>query len=126
MTSGWCSLHGVERGGAVAGADHVVAVGEQQLAEERADALGVVSDEHAAAPRLNRRVRFHHDTRPSGTIGDSVRPLERRHRGVESVTFELAVEGAAADAEQPRRDGLVAAHLLERADDVLTLDFDER
>jgi hypothetical protein len=40
--------------------------------------------------------------------------------------FELTVERAPADPEQPRRNRLVAPHLLQRADDVVALHFDER
>src|SRR6267142_1368419 len=52
----------------------------------------------------------------------------RRHRDtlVQAVPLELPVERAAADAEEPRGDGLVAPHLLQRPDDVLALDLDER
>src|SRR4030095_11962975 len=52
--------------------------------------------------------------------------LDCRHRRVQPVAFQLAIEGAPADAEQPRRYGLVATHLFERPDDVLALDLDER
>ena len=42
-------LDGVERRVAVVDADHLVAVRGEQLLEERAHAVGVVGDEHAAA-----------------------------------------------------------------------------
>ena len=45
---------------------------------------------------------------------------------MQTVPFELTIERAAADAEQPRGDRLVATDLLQRADDVLALDLDER
>ena len=44
-------LHGVERLGAVLDGDDVVPLGKQKFAEEGANALGVVGDEHTAAPR---------------------------------------------------------------------------
>ena len=45
---------------------------------------------------------------------------------VQPVPFELAVERAPADAEHASGDRLVAAHLLQRADDVIALDVDEQ
>ena len=41
---------------------------------------------------------------------------------MQAVPLQLPVERAAADAEQPRGDRLVAAHLLQGPDDVLALD----
>src|SRR5580765_2303593 len=52
----------------------------------------------------------------------------RRHRNplVKTMPFELTIERATADPEQTRGDRFVATDLLERADDVLALDLDER
>src|SRR5262245_36947272 len=54
------------------------------------------------------------------------RASDHRNAVMKPMPFELPVEGAAADAEQPRCDRLVSAHLLQRANDVVSLDFDER
>ncbi len=59
-------VNGIERGGPVRRTDDVVAVGQQQLSEQRPDAFSVVSDEHPAPP-LHLCYRLVHDTRPKGT-----------------------------------------------------------
>ena len=45
---------------------------------------------------------------------------------METMSFELSVEGAAADAEHPGGNRLIAPHLLQGPDDVLAFDFYER
>jgi hypothetical protein len=41
------------------------------------------------------------------------------------MAFQLSIERTAADPEEPGGDRFVTAHLLQRAHDVLPLDFDE-
>ena len=64
------SLDRFERGGAVGGGNHIVAVAAQQLTKQRAHALGVVDDEHTAAAR-DRRQDFIHD---ACSRGGALRP----------------------------------------------------
>ena len=73
---------------------------------------------NAASSCQSRHTSQRHDRLPS-------RP-SARHDVMQAVPFELTIEGPPADAEQTRRHRLVAAHLLERPDDVLALDLDER
>jgi hypothetical protein len=48
--------------------------------------------------------------------------LQRHDPLVQPVALELLVERAAADAEQPRRHGLVATRLIQHPRDVVALD----
>ena len=70
-------MDGRERGLAIGDVDDLVAVRGEQLPIERADAVGVVGDEHAAAARRLGTVRRISITRNILSIG-STRPRRRR------------------------------------------------
>src|SRR3954469_22870767 len=64
----------------------------------------------------------------SETVAERVRSLVAAadDGALEAEALEAPVERAAADAEQPRRDLLVAARVLQRAQDVVALDGGEQ
>ena len=128
MTSGWCSCTASSAASPSLTPTTSWPSAASSFRNSDADALGVVGDEDAAASRrgccdpnsITTNVLQRSTNRAFARLARSGIAL------VQSMPFELTVERAAADAEQPRGDRLVAAHLLQRADDVLALDLDER
>src|SRR5689334_22852600 len=116
-----------QRSFAVANIDDFMAIRGEQLPEQRTNAVGIVGDEDATMARRG-RLRFEFDHVVPATLRRGALVCARRHRHalMETVTLKLTVERAATDAEQPRGDGLVAADLLQRADDVLAFHFHKR
>ena len=125
MTSGWWS----RTASSAAAPSSALTTSWPSASSSLRNSDRMLSVSSAMSTRLRRgagRSHVTHDTRPKGTIGSSGARLDCGHCGVESVTLELPVERAPADAEQARRHGFVAVDLFECADDVLTLDLRQR